>query len=247
MSPMTNTNLQVLIVEDERNLGDTLTQYLQSKGFECLLANTAMLAREIFYQTLPPIILMDIGLPDGSGLELASEFRTHRQELVLLFLSAESDPNTRLEGLEIGADDFITKPFELKELTLRLERILKTHSSLQKLPDSIYLGELQIFFKKYEIVDAQKKKFTLSQKECGILRLLLHKHNEVVDRNVIIDQIWGEDSFPSERTVDNYIVKLRRWCESDPTAPIRILAVRGIGYKLLVREDLLPLVSKYTR
>ena len=227
--------LNILIVEDETNLGTTLSEYLQGLGHDARWARDGKSARLKFNETRPNLILMDIGLPDISGLDLAREFRKARKDFVLLFLSAQNDPETKVEGLEIGADDYITKPFALKELTLRLNRILKTQSEMEKMPDEINHGALKIWFKRYEVQDGQGALITLSQKECAILELLYQKKNQAVDRDEIIEKIWGEDKFPSNRTVDNYIVKLRKWCETDDNNSIEIQSIRSIGYKLIVK------------
>lgn len=222
---------KILIVEDEQNLGNTLLEYLESKNFSVVLATSAKQAESIFQSQSISIVLMDIGLPDGNGIELARTFRKKNDKFVLLFISALNDPATRLEGLEIGAEDYITKPFELKELQLRLSRILKSKDMLNANPDQIDIGKLKIFFKSFYVVDAFNKQITLNQKECAILELLWRKQNEVVSRDQIIEDIWGKDSFPSNRTVDNYIVGLRKWCETDSDA-LTIETIRGIGYKL---------------
>lgn len=227
--------LNILIVEDEENLGITLSEYLKGLGHGCFWAKDAKTARELFSLQRPGVILMDIGLPDGNGLDLAREFRKIRKDFVLLFLSALNDPETKVEGLEIGADDYITKPFALKELILRLNRILSSQSEISKLPEEINHGPLKIWFKRYEVQDAQGGVLSLSQKECAILELLYTKKNEAVDREEIIEKIWGEDKFPSNRTVDNYIVKLRKWCETDPAKNLEIQSIRSIGYKLIVQ------------
>ena len=227
--------LNILIVEDEENLGITLSEYLKGLGHDCVWAKDAKSARELFRTETPTVILMDIGLPDGNGLDLAREFRKIRKDFVLLFLSALNDPETKVEGLEIGADDYITKPFALKELTLRLKRILSSQSEINKLPEEITHGPLKIWFKRYEVQDADGVVIGLSQKECAILELLYTKKNVAIDREEIIEKIWGEDKFPSNRTVDNYIVKLRKWCESDPKKSLDIQSIRSIGYKLIIQ------------
>ncbi|MDD4973273.1 MAG: response regulator transcription factor [Bacteriovorax sp.] len=226
--------LNILIVEDEANLGSTLEEYLSGLGHQCVWAKTGAEAREFFANRKPNLILMDIGLPDTSGLILGRDFRAERKDFVLLFLSALNDPEIKVEALEIGAEDYITKPFALKELILRLDRILKTQSNLETLPEEISHGPLKIWFRRYEVQDADGTIIALSQKECAILELLYKKHNSAVDREEIIEQIWGDDKFPSNRTVDNYIVKLRKWCESDPNKSIEIQSIRSIGYKLII-------------
>lgn len=231
---MSLQNLNLLIVEDEMNLGETLNEYLSLKSANCKHAKNAKEAREYFKDKSfhADVVLMDIGLPDGDGLELAREFREIRQDFVLLFLSAQNDPETRFTGLSIGAEDYITKPFDLRELMLRLERILKTKESTSKEDDELSFGKLKIWFKRFEVKDASGVIQTLTQKECAILHLLYRHKNEVVSRDEIIDVVWGEDQFPSNRTVDNYIVKLRKWCDTDEDGILKIQSVRGIGYKL---------------
>ncbi len=227
--------LNILIVEDEINLGVTLTEYLQGLGHFAVWASDGASARTHFKSERPDLVLMDIGLPDTSGIDLAREFRSERKDFVLLFLSALNDPETKVEGLEIGADDYITKPFALKELMLRLNRILSSRIEIQKFPEEIIHGVLKIWFKRYEVQDAQGTIVPLSQKECAILELLYKNKNEAVERDRIIAKVWGEDKFPSNRTVDNYIVKLRKWCETDTKKSIEIQSIRSIGYKLVIQ------------
>ena len=226
------TKLPVLLVEDEPNLGQTLRDYLRAKKFVVELATSMTEARIKFSATRPAIVILDIGLPDGSGIDLAREFRETRKDCVILFCTALNDPSLRVEGLELGAEDYITKPFELKELTLRLDRILKSSSLSQASPDEYRFGTLIFWPKRFEIQDSDGLVSSLSQKECAILELLLEKKNEVVARDEMIESIWGEDSFPTNRTIDNYIVKIRKWAESDQNSALKITSVRGIGYKL---------------
>ena len=225
-------NLTLLLVEDEPNLGQTLRDYLRAKKFNVELASTISEAKEKFEQFKPAIAILDIGLPDGSGIDLGRELRQKRKDCVLLFCTALNDPSLRVEGLELGAEDYITKPFELKELTLRLDRILRSRELTSQNPDQINFGNLVFWPKRFEIKDAQGLVNSLSQKECAILELLLEKKNEVISRDEMIETIWGENSFPTNRTIDNYIVKLRKWADSDPGSELKITSVRGIGYKL---------------
>lgn len=224
---------RILIVEDDNNLGDTLLEYLEGQDKVVKLAKNAKEGKELFSKFLPNIVLMDIGLPDGNGLELAKLFRELRKDFSLIFLSALNDPDTKVEGFEIGAEDYITKPFALKELTIRLERILKFSADISKNEDEILLGSLKIWFKRFEVQDANGGIINLSHKECAILKMLWDTKNEAVTRDKIIDEVWGLDKYPSQRTVDNYIVKLRKWCETDRSGKIEIQSIRSIGYKLI--------------
>lgn len=223
----------ILIVEDEENLGLTLRNYLRGKNFTVEWAKNAKESRAYFLSTLfPNIILMDKNLPDGDGFDLAIEFRKQRKDFVLLFVSALNDPQIRLSGLEIGADDYITKPFELKELTLRLEKILSQQNQMQK--DEILIEDLVFWPKKFEAKDAQGEIMTFSLKETRLIDLLLSKPGIVLSRDEIIDYVWDEDSFPSNRTIDNMIVKIRKWAES--SNKIQIISIRGVGYKWEIKK-----------
>lgn len=225
-------NLPLLLVEDEPNLGQTLRDYLRAKKFQVELATSCAEARAKFDEVKPSVAILDIGLPDGNGIELAREFRKRRKDCVLLFCTALNDPTLRVEGLELGAEDYITKPFELKELTLRLDRILRTQERMAGNPDEFRFGKLIFWPKRFELQDATGAISSIGQKECAILELLLEKKNAVVTRDEMIESIWGENSFPTNRTIDNYIVRLRRWAESDSSSDLRITSVRGVGYKL---------------
>lgn len=232
-----NSSLNILIVEDEPNLGDTLYDYLDSKGFNCKLETTISSAKERFLSNdfKAHVLLLDINLPDGNGLDLAKELREIRQDFVLLFLSAMNDPETKFEGLNLGAEDYITKPFDLRELNLRLNRIIENKLRFEKQLDEIQLQNLKIWFTRFEVEDANKNIIKLSQKECAILELLYENKNIVISRDEIIEKVWGENSFPSNRTVDNYIVKLRKWIETNNSNTIEISSIRGIGYKFKIK------------
>ncbi len=232
---MSNPSNKILIVEDEVNLGETLFEYLDNIGYEVKLAQSAKEAEALFDIFNPHVVLMDIGLPDGSGLEVAKRFRQDRTDFLLFFLSALNDPDTKVEGLEIGAEDYITKPFALKELTLRLERSFSLKKSMLERPDELIHGKLKIWFSKFLVQDAEGNLINLGQKECAILELLYEAKGKAFTRDEIIDRIWGEDKYPSHRTVDNYIVKLRKWCETDSDLPLEIQSIRGVGYQLNIK------------
>ena len=231
------SNLPLLLVEDEPNLGQTLRDYLLAKKYQVELAITCVEAREKFEKIKPAIVILDIGLPDGSGIDLAREFRSQRKDCVLIFCTALNDPYLRVEGLELGAEDYITKPFELKEMTIRLDRILKSRQFTLQNPEEMRFGKIIFWPKRFEIQDSGGNITSLSQKECAIVELLLERKNEVVSRDEMIENIWGQNSFPTNRTIDNYIVKLRKWADSDSAGSLKITSVRGIGYKLELKGN----------
>jgi two-component system alkaline phosphatase synthesis response regulator PhoP len=227
----------ILVVEDEPNLGITLKEYLETINYRAYLAQSISEAKKVFHDIAPQVVLMDIGLPDGSGLELAKELRQGSTDFLLFFLSAQNDPDTKLEALEIGAEDYITKPFALKELTIRLKRAFQLHKDSIQKDDCLQHGPLKIWFSRFQVSDALGTVLNIGQKEAAILNLLYEGQGQVFEREQIIDAVWGENKFPSNRTVDNYIVRLRKWCETDQDKNIEIQSIRGIGYKLVIKGN----------
>ncbi|MDH4467229.1 MAG: response regulator transcription factor [Bacteriovoracaceae bacterium] len=225
-------NTNILILEDEIALSATLSEYLSDKGLSCKVCHTCEEARNILAKEEFKIALLDIDLPDGTGLEIGTEMRKKNPQTIILFASAMNDPTTKLAGLEMGAQDFITKPFHLKELQMRLEKILGLQKLLTADIDEIKIGKLSINFASFLSQDAYGNKIHWSHKECSILKILYDAKGKVVTRDEIIDLVWGENAFPSHRTVDNYIVSLRKWAETDPNHSLVISNIRGVGYKL---------------
>lgn len=222
----------ILIVEDEENLGKTLTEYLDENSFSCTWVKSIAEARKTLNLKYDYIIL-DIGLPDGSGLELAREIFSINKQQRLLFLSAQNSPDVKLEGLELGADDYMTKPFRLKELLLRLNKMKPINFSSDKVQENIYrFGPITFYVDRYELVDSFGVKVDLAQRESEILKVLIEKKNSVVSRDEIIEKVWGEDSYPSNRTIDNYIVKFRKWVDT-ANEYAEIQNIRGVGYKFI--------------
>lgn len=219
---------RVLIVEDEKNLGITLNEYLLGQGYFCELATSLCEARDKFDN--PQVVLMDVGLPDGSGIDLAKEFLSQKKDLTILFLSAQNDPEIRVQGLETGAVDYITKPFALKELMLRLSRI-----SPVKKNDDITLKGITLCFSTYKIVDQNQNVFPLSPKERDLLKLLWDNRNEAISRELILERLWPKNLEASHRTIDNYIVKLRKIFDNSSSL-IRIKSIRAVGYLLEYTE-----------
>ena len=225
----------ILIVEDERNLGETLRDYFLGQGHQVFWATDCAKAQHMFSAHSPQIILMDIGLPDGTGLELAREFRKKSKDFILFFLSAQSDPETRLAGLEIGAQDYIPKPFQLKELILRLQMAMRTLGQRGGRPELYQFGRLKFWPRRFELEDGHGQLSNLSLKENGVLQLLITNLGKAVERNEMLDEIWGPDAFPSERSIDNFMVKFRRWIDSDPDCKLELTTIRGLGHKLAQR------------
>lgn len=224
-------NERILLVEDERNVGSTLHEYLGQQGYEVEWVTTAAEARDHIQVRKFDLVLLDVGLPDGSGFDVASDARKARSAAAIIFLTAFGEPESRVQGLELGAEDYIVKPFHLKELLLRIQNGLKRRKYFQSVEGKITIGKAAVDFSNFTI-ESDGEINELTQKECALLKLLVERKGSVVSRDEILNQVWSENAFPSARTIDNFMVRLRRWIEEDPEDPKYIRSVRGVGYSL---------------
>jgi two-component system, OmpR family, alkaline phosphatase synthesis response regulator PhoP len=236
-----NSPAHLLIVEDEKNVGETLAERLQAAGYRVTLAASAALARQAWRAHPPHLVLLDVGLPDANGFELAAELRGAAPQSAIVFLTAHGNPEDRVRGLELGADDYLTKPFHFRELLLRIQNCLKRAQDLAELPGEmrgvVRIGRARVDFERFS-ADVQGESHALTHKECAVLRLLASRVGRAVSRDEILDKAWSADEFPTSRTVDNFIVRLRKLVEPDANEPRVIRSIRGVGYLLneLIRE-----------
>lgn len=228
----------ILIVEDERNVGSTLAERLKREGFDVTWTETAESSRKQISQRKFDLALLDVGLPDGNGFGLASQLREVSGETAIIFLTAFGTPEDRVRGLELGAEDYIVKPFHLKELLLRVRNGLKRAHYVKDSPvgDALAIGRAIVHFGKFSAT-VEGKTHSLTHKECALLKLLVERKGQVVSRDEILDRVWSQNEFPSPRTVDNFIMRLRRIVESDVENPRFIRSVRGVGYLFVPEED----------
>lgn len=230
---------KILLVEDERNVGSTLEERLQKEGYEIVWAKTGEEARLELSRRRFDLAILDVGLPDDSGFEIARYIReTHGREthrsMAMIFLTAFGSPEDRVRGLELGAEDYVVKPFHLKEFLLRVRNVLKRAKKIVETedpPEGTCVGKARIYFSRFE-VESDGHQHILTHKECAVLKLLVERRGVVVSRDDILNEVWAEDEFPSPRTVDNFIMRLRRLIERDPESPQIIRSVRGVGYQL---------------
>ena len=230
----------ILILEDEINVGSTLKARLDHLGFDTVWVQRLSDARSAFDgpgATRPiDLAILDVNLPDGNGFEMGRWIRSHSPKTAILYLTAAGTPEDRIQGLEIGADDYVVKPFHFQELFLRIQNVLKRSSFLQSgtEPAEIKIGKAQVHFSKYQITlsDPHHSVHHLSHKECALLKLLFEKSGTVVSRDEILNLIWSEDEFPTPRTIDNFVLKLRKLIEPNPDEPVVIRSIRGVGYLL---------------
>jgi two-component system, OmpR family, alkaline phosphatase synthesis response regulator PhoP len=226
---------QLLVVEDDRNVGETLAERLGAAGYGVTLAASAALARQAWQAQPPQLCVLDVGLPDGNGFELARELRAALPQAAIIFLTAHANPEERVRGLELGADDYLSKPFHFRELLLRIQNCLKRAQDLVELPGAmrgvVRIGRARVDFERFS-AEVAGTHHALTHKECAVLRLLAGRVGKAVSRDEILDKAWSADEFPTSRTVDNFIVRLRRLVEPDVDEPRVIRSIRGVGYLL---------------
>lgn len=227
---------KLLYVEDDKNVGMTLTERLTWEGFELCWVKSVEAAKAAIARENFELALLDVGLPDGSGFDVAQFLRSKQPSTALIFLTAWGTPEDRIRGLELGAEDYVVKPFHLKELLLRIKNGLKRAkycvASEEDSSSSVTIGKARIYFLKFE-VEVEGQSLPLSHKEMALLKLLVERKGCVVSRDEILDHAWSETEYPTPRTVDNFIMRLRRLVEVNPEQPQVIKSVRGIGYQLV--------------
>lgn len=229
------SGIALLLVEDDPNVAGTLSARLASEGFVVTHAASVRAAREAVQQQRFAAAVLDVGLPDGDGFEVARHLREASPATAMLFLTAYGTPEDRIRGLELGADDYMTKPFAFRELVLRIQNMLKragdiaAHGPATRGP--VRIGIATVDFERF-IAESAGTTHRLTHKECAVLKLLVEQSGRAVSRDDILARAWAPDEFPTERTVDNFILRLRRLVERDPSNPVTIRSIRGVGYQL---------------
>ena len=225
----------LLLVEDEETLRSTLKLNLELEGYEVTTAETGPAALKQVKNEYFDAIILDIMLPDMDGLAVCESIRMQHNEVPILFLSARNTGADRVEGLKKGGDDYLTKPFNLEELLLRVDKLIAKNKKIrtpQAVADGYSFGSgCRIDFAAHEAVDKDGQKVELSKKEAALLKLLVEHKGEVVSREHILQVVWGYNVYPTTRTIDNFILNFRKYFETDSRSPQHFHSVRGIGYK----------------
>ena len=234
----TNPPATILIVEDESAIADILADNLQAEGYRTLLAGDGEAGLEGWQHHRPDLVILDVMLPYRSGYDLCRLMRGRGDLTPVLFLSAKGRPDERVEGLRAGGDDYLPKPFHLPEFLLRVENLLRRGRAPVGVPekadtptDTLHFGGHRVDFRRWTATLSGGRQEPLGERELKILRLLSERRGEVVSRDDILDAVWGDDAFPSSRTVDNFVVRLRRLFEPDPAEPRYFHTVWGVGYR----------------
>lgn len=231
---MSQVKHSVLLVEDEENLHDALKLNLELEGYEITSAFDGHEALKKVQEEYFDLIIMDVMLPGVDGVSVTESIRLQNNEVPILILSAKNTSADRVAGLKKGADDYLTKPFNLEELLLRVQKLIEKNKKMQdkdSVGDTYTFGKNTIDFKAQEVVTRKGERLQISKKEAMLLKLLIENKNEVVPREKILQSVWGYNVYPTTRTIDNFILSFRKYFEEDTRNPQFFHSVRGVGYK----------------
>jgi|ERR1017187_3519510 two-component system alkaline phosphatase synthesis response regulator PhoP len=224
----------ILLVEDEENLQDALRLNFELEGYEVTSVYDGAQALRKVHDEYFDLIILDVMIPEIDGITVCENIRLFNSDIPILILSAKNNSTDRVAGLQKGADDYLTKPFDLTELLLRVKKLInksKLISTKAPVSETYSFGRNVINFKGLECITKKGDKVALTKKEVMLLKLLIENKNEVVPREKILQAVWGYNVYPTTRTVDNFILSFRKYFEDDSRNPKYFHAIRGIGYK----------------
>ena len=230
--------IRLLLVEDEEHLQEAIKLNLELEGYKVVAVGNGIDAVKVFKQERFNLVILDVMLPELDGFGACEAIRLHNSVVPILFLSAKNTNEDKIFGLKRGADDYMTKPFNLEEFILRVHALVKrglTIEEKKEMNDVFRFEGNEVNFLTFEIIGKDKKPIRLTKKEMALLKLLIERRNEVVSRENILEFVWGYDIYPSTRTVDNFILAFRKYFENDPKEPKFFFSIRGVGYKFVCK------------
>jgi two-component system alkaline phosphatase synthesis response regulator PhoP len=223
---------RILIVEDEPNMVAGLRDNFEFEGYEVITAPDGVAGLERALSETPDLVILDVMMPRMSGLDVCKQLKAKRPTLPIIMLTARGQEVDKVVGLELGADDYVTKPFSIRELLARVKAVLRRSTTAPKEQESFSFGEVEVNLKSCQVSRAGKE-LDFSSKEFELLKYFLCHPGEALSRDRLLEEVWGYDRFPTTRTVDAHIVRLRQKVELRPEEPRFILTVHGTGYKFV--------------
>ena len=221
---------RILIVEDDKAILRGLADSLKAEHFEIETSSDGEEGLGFAKRRKYDLILLDVMLPGINGFDICRQLRSEKVKTPILMLTGKGEEIDKVMGLELGADDYVTKPFSIKELLARIKALLRRHADIHTSMDEASFGDVYVDFKKQEAASG-KKKIDLTAKEFQLLKYFVEREGEVISRDQLLDSVWGYDSLPTTRTVDNYILSLRKKIEKNPAKPTHLLTIHTAGYK----------------
>jgi two-component system alkaline phosphatase synthesis response regulator PhoP len=222
---------KILVVDDETHLADGIRENLAAEGYRTVVAYDGAAGFDAATTERFDLVIVDVMMPKMDGLEVCASMRREGIQTPVLFLTVKGAPEDRVRGFEVGGDDYLTKPFHLKELLLRVAAILRRSRWYDEAQDALEFDGNRIDFKTYKARAWDGTEHNLTHKEAMIVQALAERESEIVTREDILDRVWGYEVFPSTRTIDNFIVRVRKRFERDPERPAHFHTVRGVGYR----------------
>jgi DNA-binding response OmpR family regulator len=223
---------KILIVEDDRAVQNALKRLFVANGYNVEIARNGNDGLESFNAALPSVVVLDLRLPGKSGQEVCREIKTKAPSLPVVVLSASTDVVDKVLLLEMGADDYVTKPFSPRELLARVQASVRRASRLSATPDVFVFDDISVNFTKMELTQSGKL-IPLTAQEFKVLRFFVQNQDRVISREELLNEVWGYQSYPSTRTVDNHILRLRQKLEKDPSRPVHFKTMHGAGYRFV--------------
>jgi two-component system alkaline phosphatase synthesis response regulator PhoP len=224
----------ILLVEDEQHLHEALKLNLTLEDYEVSSAYDGPKALQLIQGASFDLIILDIMLPGIDGFSIIENVRIHNNNTPILILSAKNSSANRVQGLKIGADDYMTKPFNLEELLLRVSKLIQKSGVNSAVPNNLeqysFMGNT-VHFTLLEATLYNGEKIKLTKKEAMLLKLLIENKHTIITRERILQSVWGYNVFPNTRTIDNFILNFRKYFELDPKSPLHFISIRGVGYK----------------
>ena len=229
-------NNRVLVVEDDKNLGKVLTDYLTSKNYLVQLAEDGEIGFDFFTNNDYDIIILDVMMPKKDGFSLAKDIRKMNKDIPIIFLTAKSHKENIIKAFNLGADDYLTKPFSIEELLLRMDAVLKRTVKIDKieLDDNFIIGSYTFHHNQNLLISSSGTNYKLTTKENDLLKLFCENINSKVDRSLALMKIWGDDSYYNARSMDVYIAKLRKYLREDKKIDLK--TIHGFGFRLLILD-----------
>lgn len=225
--------MRILLVEDEEQIRKVIKMNLELENYEVVSAEDGKKALDHIENQHFDLLILDVMLPEVNGLQICEKVRLKNKKVGIIIVSAKDTVSDKIAGLKLGADDYLTKPFNLEELLLRVNNLLlRSSDEAQQDLEEYSFGNNHINFITY-MAKTQHGDLTLTQKEVLLLKMLIDRKNEVVDRKEILQNVWGYDVYPTTRTIDNFILSFRKYFEEDPKNPVYFISVRGVGYKFV--------------
>jgi DNA-binding response OmpR family regulator len=221
---------RILVVEDDPAILRGLSDSLRRESHEVLAAADGESALRLIEQKNPDLVILDLMLPKLSGYEICRKMRSEGNNTPILMLTARGEEGDRVLGLDLGADDYVSKPFSLRELLARVRALLRRSQPARALLDELLIGDVTVDFRSYEAHKGGSP-LEMTRREFQLLRALASRPGEVITRSELLDQVWGLEAYPTTRTVDNHVAGLRAKLEPNPAQPAHLITVRGVGYK----------------